>query len=81
MSRSRVSERKSKKSQKEEEAPPEPQIDYEKATVGLTMSQVLKADMKHRNTINKKIKDWEIKHAEKEERYLAEQAALLEGKN
>ena len=34
------------------------------------MSQVLKADMKHRNIINKKIKDWEIRHAEKEERYL-----------
>jgi hypothetical protein len=45
------------------------------------MSQVLKADIKNRKTINKKIKEWEIRHAEKEERYLAEQAALLEGKN
>ena len=38
----------------------------------MTMSQVIRIDTRNRHIINKKIKDWEKKNYEKEQRYEAE---------
>tara|TARA_B110000285_G_C14600982_1_gene370642 strand:+ start:58 stop:264 length:207 start_codon:yes stop_codon:yes gene_type:complete len=47
----------------------------------MTLSQVIRLDKKDKNTVVRKIKEWERKNAEKEERYEKEQAALLDGQN
>jgi hypothetical protein len=47
----------------------------------MTLSQVIRLDKKDKNTVVRKIKEWEKKNAEKEERYEKEQAALLNDQN